>query len=268
MLGCPRCRDGISAGVSFCPGCGRALQPYGTATANRQLTPAEQRALRAATTGTPWLWVVGTFAVVLLAVAIAALTFAVTRSLANDCVSGGCPPARLAPPVPPSDPYVSTAYGFQLDAASHRCPEDMRVRERGDAWIEWTVTGESVAGEWPVRVEAEPAEGRSAEEMVTAYQARTHSDAEPAYVIPRAHLGFHPGHGAVYDLTQLSASGAPLQTRLIVMAAVHDELAVTLAALGPLDTRQYAHPNPARTSIVICFTDMTNTITWPGDDPF
>jgi len=267
MQACERCLNGVPAGAAFCPGCGRAAQPPAQVVDYRRLTPTEQRDMGGPSARIR-IWVVGTVVLFVMTVAAAALGFVVTRSLANGCGDELCSPGRLAPPVPPADPYVSATYGYRLDAASPRCPEDMRVRERGDRWIEWTVTGDQVAGEWPVRVEAEPAEGRTPEAMVAAYQARLHPDAVVAYVIPRAHLGFHPGHGVVYDLTLLGESGAPVQARLILMAAVSDGLAITLSGVGPLDTRQYAHPNPARTSTVICFSDLANTITWPGDDPF
>lgn len=210
---------------------------------------------------------VGVWAIVAMfsfaAVMAAALIGWIVGQGLGSCTDPSCVSPPLSPPLAEAQPYTSATFGYSLNAAN-RCPEVMAETSRSDGAIDWTA---SFKGEWPVEVRGQPAAGQSAQQIVDAIQVAKYSDAQFAYSIPMAEIGYALGYGAVYDVRIGAGNADPIHARAVVIAAVKGDLAIVLDSLGPWDNEQKGHPNPAQTKIVICFSPIVNSVAWPGEPP-
>lgn len=122
---------------------------------------------------------------------------------------------------------------------------------------------------WPTSIWGEPAAGRSAHQIVDATQASIFPDANHVYSIPLPELGYVPGAGDVYEVQINPGSGSALTARVVIMVAERKGLAVGVYSVGPLyDTKHKpGHPDPAGTVYPYCWDWITNSVTWPGDQP-
>lgn len=113
-----------------------------------------------------------------------------------------------------------------------------------------------------------PANGREAREVVDEFTAEAFPDSITAYEMPNATVGFQPGFGVVADFTPSKGSD-PL--RIIVIAAVKNDLALVAAANGPF--MQFGPgvgpgpPSPANLEIAQLMGEYVNSFTWRGDEP-
>ena len=109
----------------------------------------------------------------------------------------------------------------------------------------------------------------SSEQIVDDLVSKNVSDAQLAYVVPDALVGYHVGYGAVYDVNSLSASGASRETRLFVAAAVQGGDAAVVWAYGPYDGSFASkgllnHPSFIDLDIALVLDPMVNSVTWGG----
>lgn len=110
--------------------------------------------------------------------------------------------------------------------------------------------------------------GREARQVVEDFMADAFPDAVVAYELPNATVGYQLGYGVVADfLSQKRAD--PL--RVIVIAAVKDDLALVAAAQGPF--RQFkpgagpGPPSPANLQIAQDMGKYLVSFSWRGDPP-
>ncbi len=134
------------------------------------------------------------------------------------------------------------------------------------------VTAELTAGDGgTLRLFSQPARGRSAEQIATEFTQEGFPDAVVAYQLPNATVGYHPGYGEVADFQPLAASSQTSLLRVIVIAAVKNDLALVAAAVGPF--RQFTPssgpgpPSPANLQIAQDMGKYVNSFTWRGDPP-
>jgi hypothetical protein len=108
--------------------------------------------------------------------------------------------------------------------------------------------------------------GQSAEQLVAATQQASFPDATFVYQIPGAELGYVPGYGAVYDVTETPASGSQVDERIAITAALHGSVAVVMVSASPLAPDQGEHPNPSQLDPAVAqiADDVGNTVTWKG----
>lgn len=118
---------------------------------------------------------------------------------------------------------------------------------------------------------SEPAHGRSAKEITRSVVKRVHPEAVFAYEIPNAMVGYQPGYGEVDDYWPTSSAARVGRIRILVVAAVKNDLALVASAVGPF--RQFGpdagpgHPSGANLQIAEDMGQYVNSFTWRGDPP-
>src|SRR5205085_8848632 len=114
-----------------------------------------------------------------------------------------------------------------------------------------------------------PANGQSPAQIVTAVQQDRLPDATPVYQIPGAELGYVPGYGTVYGLTETPANGAETDERIAITAATHGNVTVVMLSASPLAPDNAQHPNPAQLDPAVAqiSDDVGNTVIWKGMPP-
>lgn len=204
------------------------------------------------------LWVVG------LVIALLTLTLIDTKVV--DTPIYHCPPDCGGPPtgLPVSTNPRFTAPGGDF-SVSYPAP--------GAAYTVATdATG--VTAEWTggdggtLRLFGTPATGRNAREVVEQFIADAFPGAVVAYELPNATVGFEPGYGVAADFVPGKRADA---LRIIVIAAVKNDLALVAAAQGPF--RQFSPgfgPGPPSAANVQIAQDMgkyVDSFSWRGDPP-
>ena len=117
-----------------------------------------------------------------------------------------------------------------------------------------------------------PLNGQTAQQIVESWVSGHLPDAQQAYVVPNASIGYQVGYGAAYDVAPQGGSGSGNGTRAIVSASVKGNLAVLSVVLGGYHKYSFengglndGHASPAD-SLIALFADPTiNTVRWPGD---
>lgn len=114
-----------------------------------------------------------------------------------------------------------------------------------------------------------PANGRSAEQVVDDLLREKQPDATVAYVLPNATVGYQLGYGAVLDVYPQGTSGVARRTRIVVMAAVKNDLALIGAAIGPYHPFRPGDgpslPSGANLELAMDLGKYINSFQWRGD---
>lgn len=143
----------------------------------------------------------------------------------------------------------------------------------GAAYVVTTET-DGITARWTagdggtLRLFGEPAAGRTAQQVVEGFMAGAFPDSVVSYELPNATVGYQLGFGVVADYQPPGESG-PL--RVIVIAAVKDDLALVAAAQGPF--RRFSPglgpgpPSAANLSIAQDMGKYVDSFTWRGDPP-
>ncbi|AQT79426.1 hypothetical protein B1R94_09320 [Mycolicibacterium litorale] len=115
-----------------------------------------------------------------------------------------------------------------------------------------------------------PASGRPAEQVVDDLLKEKQPDATVAYVLPNATVGYQLGYGEVLDVyPQSGAAGS--RTRIVVLAAVKNDLALIGVAIGPY--HRFAPgdgpgvPSGANLELAQDLGKFINSFMWRGDSP-
>ncbi|WP_445166070.1 hypothetical protein ACTXG7_19615 [Mycolicibacterium sp. Dal123E01] len=116
-----------------------------------------------------------------------------------------------------------------------------------------------------------PARGRSAEQVVDDLLHEKQPDATVAYVLPNATVGYQLGYGAVLDVYPQGTSGVARRNRIVVMAAVKNDLALIGAAIGPYHPFRPGDgpslPSGANLQLAQDLGRYINSFQWRGDPP-
>lgn len=205
---------------------------------------------------------------------IATLVVLIGASTALWNVAGGptvrysCPPDCGRPPtgvpVQASPRYMAADGGFSVSYPAPGSAYDVSLEDDG---VSATYTG----GDGGVmELFAVPAGGRSAEEVIDDLLKEKQPDATVAYVLPNTTVGYQLGFGEVLDV--YPQGGATVtRTRLVVMAAVKNDLALVGAAIGPY--RKFAPgdgpgvPSGANLELAQDLGKYVNSFLWKGDPP-
>lgn len=121
-----------------------------------------------------------------------------------------------------------------------------------------------------LRLFSEPARGRDARQVVEQLLAGQYPNADVAYELPNATVGYQPGYGVVANFQPPGLSNR-LDHRAIVIAAVKDDLALVAAAEGPF--RRFSPdfgpgpPSGANVEIAIDMGQYVESFSWRGDPP-
>lgn len=132
------------------------------------------------------------------------------------------------------------------------------------------VTADFLAGDGgTMQLIGRPAAGRTPKEIAMAMVEKTYPDADIDYEIPNAMVGYQPGYGMVADSWPQNATGNYMQMRVIIMAAVKDDLALIATATGPY--REFGpdfgsgKPSGANLALALDMGKYVNSFRWRGD---
>jgi hypothetical protein len=213
----------------------------------------------------PWLMALG---IIILGVVALGVLGSIEQPGPVNCTPPSCvvPPPHRQPLTGPHH-FVSSTYGFSLDYSTANI-DPSKVTDSSIAWD--GTLGDSGEVFWEF-AGVHP-HGRSEQQIVDDIQNSNFPDATLAYTIPGADIGYTPGYGNVYDLSEAPGGGAAVHERLIVIAAIKRGVGVVMAAVGPYqqtNPHDDGHPNPADTPLVNLgdFEENLKSVTWKGDPP-
>lgn len=122
-----------------------------------------------------------------------------------------------------------------------------------------------------LRMFGEPANGRSAREVVEQFVRETYPDASTAYDIPNAQVGYQLGYGVVADVYSSDSIVDDSRMRVLVMAAVKNDYALIASGSGPFHefTPDFGsgHPSGANFFLSMDMGKYVNSFMWRGDPP-
>ncbi|MFM9035468.1 MAG: hypothetical protein ACKOQ4_14515 [Mycobacterium sp.] len=201
--------------------------------------------------------------VLLLTVALVVLNFIDTR--VADAPVYACPPDCGRPPtalpVATNPSFTAPGGEFSVSYPAPGVAYDVTTQDNG-------VTARWKLGDGgTLRLFSQPAAGRDATAVVNQVLADAFPESIVAYELPNATLGYQNGYGVVADFPQTVGG----QLRVIVIAAVKDDLALVAAAQGPF--RQFTQefgpgpPSPANLQIAQDMGKYVDSFSWRGDPP-
>lgn len=134
------------------------------------------------------------------------------------------------------------------------------------------VTAQWTAGDGgTIRLFSQPAAGRGAQQITAELLEQAYPGAVTAYELPNAAVGYQPGYGVVADVQTLETVGQSDRLRVIVIAAVKNDLALIAAAVGPhrefTPTFGPGPPSPANVQIAQDLGKYVDSFKWRGDPP-
>jgi hypothetical protein len=92
-----------------------------------------------------------------------------------------------------------------------------------------------------------------------------------AYVLPNATVGYQLGYGAVLDVYPQGTSGSIRRNRIVVLAAVKNDLALIGGAIGPYRPFRPGDgpslPSGANLQLAQDLGKYVNSFQWRGDPP-
>jgi hypothetical protein len=277
---CPQCEH-VVPDMAFCPACGAAtrassqqsrrlrrgtLRPlpedagsypgYALPSANYAVTPMQRPRFS---------WLLGRWGVPVAALAVA--LGLVGLLLTPKIVLFMCPPDCGKPPT--GTPVMALPRFSAPDgtfSVSYPPPGSAYTIATGDSGVTATYTG---GGGGVMQLFSEPANGRSAREIAAAILKRTYPDAKVAYQIPNAMVGYQLGYGEVADDWPQGAMASYSRLRIVVMAAVKNDVALVAFATGPY--RAFGPdfgpgpPSGANLEIAQDMGKYVNSFHWEGD---
>jgi len=282
---CLHCRN-VVPDMAFCPSCGASAHTTSRALRIRQQqvapldgavevpgqvwpgysVPAE-RYTSAPLERTPMVRVLGIW--LACNVAVAAGLVGLSAAVSTPEVRFNCPPDCGRPPsgtaVTTNPRFTAADGGFTVAYPAPGSAYEVTLAEDG-------VTARYVGGDGGVlRLWSMPAAGRSAREIVTEVLSRSYRNARRAYEIPNAMVGYQLGYGVVADIWPQDADARYLHLRVVLLAAVKNDLALIAGAVGPY--RQFSptvgpgRPSGANLELAIDMGHYVNSFAWRGDPP-
>jgi hypothetical protein len=186
--------------------------------------------------------------------------------------SAPCPPTCPQPPVgaPVSALPKFTAKDGSFTVSYY--PANSRVDVKTDASSVTEKISPANGEDSTIVLLGESADGRTAEQVVSALIDKAFPDAKAAYVIPNATLGYQPGYGEILDAYPQTTSGDFSHQRIIVMAALKRDVALIAVAGGPYhefsqDGLTDGHASGANVFVAFLLDRLVNSFTWKGDAP-
>ena len=112
-----------------------------------------------------------------------------------------------------------------------------------------------------------PAQGASANQLVTSLQQANAPNAVPNYVVPGASVGYMPGYGEAFQTTPNSADGNPVKFEVVIICAIRHGYAICTYAVGPqVDLNRIVnHPTEAKLALSLWADPDLNGVRWKGE---
>jgi hypothetical protein len=115
----------------------------------------------------------------------------------------------------------------------------------------------------------EPANGRTAKQVVQQLVESRYPGAAVDYEIPNASVGYQPGYGVVADVFPTGSSATYTRLRVMVIAAVKHDYALIATAVGPYHqfSPDYGtgQPSGANLELAMDMGKYVNSFRWYGD---
>ena len=290
---CERC-EMVVPDMAFCPACGGATRAASQQSREQRRGPLRPvptdagAAVPDAADGTPersypgyalpshtyaapavrrprLTWLLSRWGTVIMAATVILAGVAVV--LSPRIVHYMCPPECGKPPT--GTPVMALPRYTSPDATfsvSYPAPGSAYTVESSNAGVTATYTG----GDGGVmQLFAEPANGRPARDIIRRVVARTYPDAKVAYEIPNAMVGYQQGYGEVADAWPQSSTASYRRIRILVLAAVKNDLALVAFATGPYHAFGPdfgpGPPSGANLEIALDMGKYVNSFRWSGD---
>lgn len=285
---CLHCRN-VVPDMPFCPSCGASAHATSRALgAHQRLVlplPAEAGGADAPTGAWPGYavpaarYVSPTFARTTMVrvlgawlaanVGVAAALVGLSAAIATPEVRFNCPPDCGEPPsgtpVTSNPRFTAADGGFSVAYPAPGSAYDVTKADDG-------VTARFLGGDGGVlRLWSQPAAGRSAKEVIGDVLTASYPNARTAYEIPNAMVGYQLGYGVVADLWPQDADTSYSHLRVVLLAAVRNDLALIAGAVGPY--RQFSpsfgpgRPSAAGLELALDMGHYVNSFAWRGDPP-
>ena len=112
-----------------------------------------------------------------------------------------------------------------------------------------------------------PAQGASANQLVTSLQQANAPNAVPDYVVPGASVGYMLGYGEAFQTTPNSADGNPVKFEVVIICAVRHGYAICAYAAGPhVDLNRIVnHLTEAKLALSLWADPDVNGVRWKGE---
>lgn len=225
--------------------------------------PATAPAPSTAPTPLPWLlarWTAGNAVVACALIVVSAMV--TTKPQPYRCPPDcGRPPVGI--PVRALPRFVAPDGAFSVAYPAPGTAYDVSTDPAG-------VTARLTVGDGGgMRLFAEPARGREPRSIATDLLRKKFPDAEVAYEIPNAMVGYQPGYGVAADRWPQTSTGKSQRVRILVLVAVKNDLALVAAALGPYHPFGPSFgpglPSGAGLQVAQDMGKYVNSFRWKGD---
>jgi hypothetical protein len=171
------------------------------------------------------------------------------------------------PPVESGALYTNPKFGFTARILTQGLPTSVS-QANGDLTITFNI---SSTAQGQLQLGAESANGQTAEQIVDTEINSIANGAQLAYVIPGSMIGYQLGYGAAYNFDSTSSDGQSTTLRVIILAAIRDNIAVISVCDGPLvpfgdgsGQPNDDHPSIADLLIAQAGDPIIDSVLWPG----
>lgn len=209
-----------------------------------------------------------TLGLLAMGLALSMVVLAVWDKLVADASTYSCPPDCGRPPnaVPVANlpEFVAENGAFSVNYPGAGSAYEVSMLDNG-------VTAKLVTGDGGVlRLFGEPARGRVARQVVRQLIDQRYPNAQIAYELPNAHVGYQLGYGVVANF-QPPGISTRYDIRVVIIAAVKNDLALIATAEGPFRrfTADFGPgpPSGANVQIAIDMGKYVESFRWNGDPP-
>jgi hypothetical protein len=210
-------------------------------------------------------WLLGRWGIVIttVAVALAAMALVLTPKIPLYMCPPECGHPPTGTPVMALPRFTAPGGAFSVAYPAEGSAYTITTENAG-------VTATFTGGDGGVmQLFSEPANGRSARDIVKAAVKKAYPDGQFAYEIPNAMVGYQPGYGEVVDDWPQSTSAAYSRVRILVMGAAKNDVALVAFATGPY--REFGPdsgpgvPSGANLQLAQDMGKYVNSFQWSGD---
>lgn len=211
----------------------------------------------------PRLVATWTAVVVVLALGLVGISAATSQPVARYQCPPNCGHPPMGKPVAINPRFTAPDGAFSVSYPAPGTAYSVTMNDNG-------VTAQYTGGSGGVmRLWGEPARGRDAKDITTTLLLDKFPDSRVAYELPNALVGYQPGYGVAADDWPDGQNVVASRTRILVMVAVKDDLALIAAAAGPFSEFGPGSGPPTGASLELA-ADMgkyVNSFQWRGEPP-
>lgn len=174
-------------------------------------------------------WLVGRWGITLAActVVLAGATLMLTPKIAHFMCPPECGRPPAGTPVAGLPRHTSSDGKFSVSYPAPGSAYEVTLFDNG-------VTARFTGGDTgTMQLFSQPADGRTARDIVESLVQKRFPDARIDYQIPNAMVGYEPGFGVLADDWPQNPSARSTRQRILAMAAVRDDLALVAFVTGP-----------------------------------